>query len=876
MAAMPIELAPGASVGRYVLVRLLGRGGMGSVWVARDDRLGREVAVKVLPEHMLRDPGARRRFEREARALARLLHPNIVTLFDMGVADPGTGDTVPYLVMELVEGTSLERRLAAGPFPPEEAVAIGLQVARALGAAHAAGVVHRDLKPSNVMVTPAGHVKVLDFGLARLVGDSGVAATTLTAPGMVMGSCPYMAPEQALGEKPGPPSDVFAFGALLYEMLSGRRAFVGGTPLEVMERVTRAAHEPLEEVAPGVPQELAAIVARCLERDPERRYRDGAHLAADLERLHRPEPLTGAAPRPVPDPPEALTLVHRRRRRRTLLAAGVAAALGLLLGGVATRVGREPRRPDPGRWQVVELARLGGELRQPAWSPDGHVIVVNHVTAGRGRLLAVEREGGRRRVIAEAGPGEVLSWPRFSPDGRAIAVTVTGGASERVEVIPAVGGPPVLTVAGTARAAWTPGGDLLLTRYRGSLPALFERDLATGEERELLAPRDGIGWWDARARADGTLAVLGGPVDVRAGVWVVPRGGGEPRRWLEPGGRIRGLGWVPGREVLAAVVDGALVRIARRGLEPVLPGIEALADPAFSPDGRELALTLVRRSTDLVVVDPDGGAWSCALCGGEGVLWGSAAPGGWTAFSRAEGLRTVLYRRGPAGEEEPLGDPPIAGTCPVLSPTGDLVAYLVRSTGERRGWELHVAPPGGGAGVTVAEGVEGAELPSWSPDGTRLAYAAGSPLGVWVAAVAGGSPVRVADGDYPRWSPDGRWIAYLVWTEETDPEQGVWVVHPDGTGARRIGDEPAQVAWRPDGGALWQLRRSGERLELWECDVRGWRWRRRSTLDLGGPAAPYQEHVPFTVDRATGRLLLNVRRSASRLVVLSGLDPSRW
>ncbi|MCJ7754243.1 MAG: serine/threonine protein kinase, partial [Thermoanaerobaculales bacterium] len=264
---MIADLKPGMNVWRFRLRRQLARGGMGSVWAAWDERLDREVALKLLPRILVTEPAAEARFKREALAMARLQHPNVVSIYDLGTFDPGVGEELPYLVMELIRGRSLNELIAEGPAPARKAARIIEQASLALAAAHEVGVVHRDLKPSNIMVSDGGHVTVLDFGLARLMQREGeTPIESLTSPGMVLGSCPYMAPEQALGKGVSPVSDVFSCGTVLYESLSGVRTFEGQTPLEVLQAVVRSEYRPLSEVAPQTPQDLVAVVDRCLER----------------------------------------------------------------------------------------------------------------------------------------------------------------------------------------------------------------------------------------------------------------------------------------------------------------------------------------------------------------------------------------------------------------------------------------------------------------------------------------------------------------------------------------------------------------------------------------------------------------------------------
>jgi hypothetical protein len=275
-----------------------------------------------------------------------------------------------------------------------------------------------------------------------------------------------------------------------------------------------------------------------------------------------------------------------------------------------------------------------------------------------------------------------------------------------------------------------------------------------------------------------------------------------------------------------------------------------------------------------VAVDPDGKGWSCLLCGVSDSGWGSIDRNGTVVYRRYVAGSATLFVREPSGAEFALTDPSEDAACPSIAPDADRVAYLARVAGE--GSELRVVSLRGGDPVTLATDVEPSEYPSWSPDGRFLTYAAGSPIAVWVVSAAGGDPRRLAAGDYPVWSPDGAWIAYSVWTQESDPDQGAWIVATAGGSPIKIGDEPTRLVWRNDGGAVWQLRRSDDRIELWEADTGVWQWRRRSVLDLGHPPASHLEHLPFTVNPATGDLVMNRRTNLATLLVFEGLDPGRW
>ena len=272
------ESLMGKRVGGYEVVGLVGRGGMGEVYRARDERLEREVAIKVLPPFYSSDPDRLRRFEREARALQMLDHPNVLAVYDVG-----THEGSPYIVSELLEGETLGDRLAAGPLDTRDALDFALQVARGLTAAHEKGIVHRDLKPANLFLARGGRVKILDFGVAKLLAPDGRAPSLQTASGVVVGTAAYMSPEQAQGQRVDQRSDVFSFGAILYEMLSGSRAFHRGSVNETLTAIIDDEVPALANARVAPAPALEAIVRRCLAKRPADRFQSASDLAAALQ-----------------------------------------------------------------------------------------------------------------------------------------------------------------------------------------------------------------------------------------------------------------------------------------------------------------------------------------------------------------------------------------------------------------------------------------------------------------------------------------------------------------------------------------------------------------------------------------------------------------
>src|SRR5271163_2816017 len=281
-----MPLSAGTKLDGYEVLGLLGAGGMGEVYRARDSALRREVAIKVLPSFVSQDPDRLRRFEQEAQAAAALNHPNILAVHRFG-----TFEGAPYLVSELLEGDTLRQQLERGPLPVRKAIDYGVQIANGLAAAHDKGIVHRDLKPENLFVTNDGRIKILDFGLAKLIQrrlDSDGSAPTMTHgtdPGVVMGTAGYMSPEQVRGKIVDHRADIFAFGAILYEMLAGKRAFQRPTPSETMTAILNEDPPGISQIAPTTPPGLQRIVHRCLEKNPEQRFQSASDLAFALEAL---------------------------------------------------------------------------------------------------------------------------------------------------------------------------------------------------------------------------------------------------------------------------------------------------------------------------------------------------------------------------------------------------------------------------------------------------------------------------------------------------------------------------------------------------------------------------------------------------------------
>src|SRR5437870_3120658 len=390
-----MSLPPGAALGPYVVLSPLGAGGMGEVYRARDNRLGRHVAVKVLPEALASDPERLKRFEQEARAASALNHPNIVTIYDVGQEA-----SLSYIAMELVEGKTLKEILASGPLPLRKALHVAAQVADGLAKAHGAGIVHRDLKPENVMVSNDGFVKILDFGLAKLTqpedASGATAAPTVsgaTEPGTVMGTIEYMSPEQATGRALDIRSDQFAFGSILYEMATGKRAFQRGSVPQTMAAIIQDEPDSISASNPGVPAPLRWAIERCLAKEPRGRYTSTEDLAKELatirDRLSEATSAVGALPS---EPAHAA-------RRRFWIPAVVAAAVLVIAGVTTWRLRRADSWKNPlADARYSRFTDWEGSELDAAISPDGKFVA-----------FLSDRDGPFDAWVGQVGSGEFLN-----------------------------------------------------------------------------------------------------------------------------------------------------------------------------------------------------------------------------------------------------------------------------------------------------------------------------------------------------------------------------------------------------------------------------------------------------------------------------------
>ena len=530
-----MPLTPNTKLGAYEILSALGAGGMGEVYRARDNKLGREVAIKVLPEEFTQHPQKLARFEREARLLAALNHPGIATLYGVEEAKGK-----PFLVMELVEGETLAERIARGPLPVDEALTLSQQIAEALEAAHEKGVIHRDLKPANIKVDPEGHVKVLDFGLAKAFADevpeselsqSPTLSRDATRAGVILGTAAYMSPEQAKGKTVDKRSDIFSFGIVLYEMLTGKKAFAGEDVSDVLAAIIKS--EPDWSVLPkDLDSRLDALLRRCLRKYRKLRRHDIGDVHVEIDEII-------AAPAAAPKPDS----------ERRLIGTAVAAAV-LLSGMVAVAVWSlkpEPARPLA-RFAATPPSATPLDLRfaetDVAITPDGTRIVYSVNLNGQRQFVV--RAMDQLEAIPFAGLGNAPRGPFISPDGNWVAYFDGTSALRKVSIL---GGPPMTVcevIGGSRGGSWGPDDTIIF---------------ATAESG--------------------------------SGLWRVPAGGGEPEELTTPDPEQGDHQWpeiLPGGEaVLFTVIGGAVENAQIAVLSLVTGEIEVLipggSNPRYAPTG---------------------------------------------------------------------------------------------------------------------------------------------------------------------------------------------------------------------------------------------------------------------------------------------------
>lgn len=727
---MPVPA--GTQFGDCEVLGPLGAGGMGEVYRARDNTLGREVAVKVLPAGFAGNSDRLHRFEQEARAAAALNHPNIVAVYSFGT----TADGVPYVVSELLQGQTLRERMKDGRIPVRKTVDYALQIVRGLAAAHERGIIHRDLKPENIFLTRDGLVKILDFGLAKLasgVDDEAVTRATmsLTQPGLVLGTAGYMSPEQVRGQAIDQRSDLFSLGAVLYEMLTGNRAFLGETPADTMSAILREEPPDISVAAQNAPPALARIAHRCLEKDPAERFQSARDLAFNLELLTREGSSTGAA---APLAPLPSTWVKPALSAMALL---LAAGIGFL---ASHWLDLKIRQKAP-----VTLRRLTdfvGMEENPALSPDGKSVIFTADIGGRRQVWMRLLNGGTPLQITHD-DADHLS-PRWSPDSGSLiyfSPSTEPDGQGRIWEVPALGGPPRTLVTSLGGGDISHDGKHLayFRSHQGQVElAVSDRDGANSRAVAQLQPD--TNYSDLRwSPDDQTLGFQQGSV-FAYDIYSVPVSGGTPKPITQDGNPLAGFAWLPD--------SSGIVYSSSRG--------------------------------DTMLYAPTMNLWSCRIDGKDlrQLTFGETS----YIFPDVDRNQNLVATRSLVHFE--IWKYPVEGNpqenvargaqitrqtgavqTPSVGPKDRDLAYLSDSGGHGNVWIMNLAS-GNARQVTFEQDARvGLGVPVWSPDGNRIAYVSRSRVGwnvdLWLVNPDGTNATMVSNGGgWATWSPDSKWLYF--------------------------------------------------------------------------------------------------------------------
>ena len=839
-----MQLQTGQTISHYRIAGSIGRGGMGEVYIAEDTKLSRRVALKILPAEMAGDADRRGRFEREAKAVAALNHPNIVTIHSIEEADG-----VHFLTMELVEGETLSQMISKGGLDLTRLLQLGLALAEAMAAAHRQGITHRDLKPDNIMLGGDGRLKILDFGLAKLREEAGApgAASALatravqTEEGKIVGTVAYMSPEQAEGKPVDPRSDIFSIGIILYEMATGERPFKGDTRISTISSILRDTPVSIIELNRNLPRHLGRIVRHCLVKDPERRYGNARELYNDLLELREEidsgeigpagASLAGAGGAPA--------------RRASPLVLGLAIVAGLAVIAVAiVSVMQSSRRQDdaatprgaPPQANFSQLTNMPGAETHPSLSPDGRMLVYTS-RVGAYFDIFFQVVGGQKRINLTEGSNADDGWPAFSPDGTRIAFT--SGRDGGGVFVMGTTGESVRRVADRGfNPSWTPDGAEILYSTQG-----FQSPFGRAGYGELRAVSVDSGAVRGIPCSEDAVQPVMSPHRLRIAFWGLREGGGIRDIWTIPadGGEAvpvtsdQHTDWNPvwspdGSSLYYGSSRSGSMNIWRvpideetgRTLGPpeaVTTGSGSNMFLTAASDGRTMAYVSVDRPQNLQTIrfDPVAGRPvgepSAITRGKQNFFWANLSPDGEWIIATGFGPQEDLYLFKTDGSaRRQLTDDAGKDRGATWSPDGSEINYFSDRSGSYEIWGIRPD----GSGLRQITGTPGRVITfaSWSPDGTRMAIAATmtGDDGEFLQGQLIDPRVPYAEQtpeDLPpfeggqvgfeviSWSPDGRWLAGT--RRETQlGGQGVVVYSLETKSYRSLTDFGQYPAWLPD------------------------------------------------------------------------------
>ncbi len=801
-----LTLPAGTRLGSFEVEEPIGSGGMGEVYRARDLKLGRAVAIKVLPEHLGDDPEVRARFEREARAVAALSHPNILAIHHLGDSDGRW-----YAVTELLQGQTLGDRLKQGAMPLQKLLRIGRAIAEGLSAAHAQGVIHRDLKPDNVFLTNDGRVKILDFGLARRYEDEPEDSdpTSPTRPGVVLGTAGYLSPEQVRAEALDERSDVFALGCLLYEMLTGHPAFLRGSTVESVVAVLQEDPPPFPTDSPA---DLCQLIQSCLEKSREERLQKAHDVALFLDavaaRTRDSRPLSGVQP-------EELIPELRSRRRAWLpwLAVAVLVPLALLAGVLL--------RPTPAPPPELRYLTHSGRDRSPSTSPDGRLVAFTSERDGRPRIWLEQLPAGDETPLT-AGPDD---FPRFSPDGGAILFARTEGLTSSLFRVPTLGGEPRRVVDDATDGDFSPDGSrIAFVRWKnagGRMDSIVGIAHADGGSPRRLAVLPGRTLFHPRWSPDGEqIAMVESGESPRMALMVVDARDGTSRElsgW-SPAGVLSAPAWSRrGKSVIVAVSgtlaarQGGSTRViavpARGGSARTLfwnPALDAVLD-RIGEDAMVIEARTPRTELVEVGLEPGHGAGRLTR-GNSNDRQPTYSPDGHRVLfsSNRSGNLDVWALELATGSVRRLTDHPADDWDPAVRPDG----RILWSSNRSGHFEIWTAEADGARPRQLSSDGFLAENPTATRDGAWVVYNSRQPEhpGVWRMRADGSDPQLLVPGNtrLPEVSPDGKYVHYL--TDIRLDRLSVRVAALDGSGVLpfviSLPSEGGRARWLPDGSGI--------------------------------------------------------------------------